>query len=294
VPDSTRTPADDASGAPLEVEGRFAIVPEAVGLDPGLSDHAVRVYIILVRHGSTPGSCFPSYATIASKMRRGTSPRSVPAWVRELEAAGWVQRVARGQGESNGYRVRTSRPDTPRSAARPPRPAARTPRAPQRADPALHSAPNESKVTKASNESPCSPQVEQQALAGVGVATAKTYATARGHDLMFERFWQLYPRKVGKPKARTAWQYAIARAPDLVIIAGAERYRDDPNREPEYTAHPSTWLNRNGWDDDPQPVRLAGRSKVQQSVARMAQAGSRTAVAGIMSGTHRPAIGGPT
>lgn len=38
-----------------------------------------------------------------------------------------------------------------------------------------------------------------------------------------------------------------------------ERYRDDPNRDDGYTAHPTTWLNRDGWDDDPLPARTNGK-----------------------------------
>ena len=39
-----------------------------------------------------------------------------------------------------------------------------------------------------------------------------------------------------------------------VILAGAERVRDDPNRpEIRFIPHPTTWLRRQGWDDDPSP-----------------------------------------
>lgn len=71
----------------------------------------------------------------------------------------------------------------------------------------------------------------------------------------FEEFWATYPRKVGKPKARLAFGAALRRASAEEIIAGAERYRDDPNRADEFTAHPTTWLNRDGWTDDPLPAR---------------------------------------
>jgi len=71
----------------------------------------------------------------------------------------------------------------------------------------------------------------------------------------FEVFWTAYPRKVGKRKAESAFRQALRRAAVTVIIAGAERYRDDPNRENEFTAHPTTWLNRDGWADDPLPAR---------------------------------------
>lgn len=72
----------------------------------------------------------------------------------------------------------------------------------------------------------------------------------------FAAFWANYPRKVGKPKARPVFRDAVQGGVDpAAIIAGAEHYRDDPNREDEFTAHPTTWLNRAGWDDPSLPQR---------------------------------------
>lgn len=71
----------------------------------------------------------------------------------------------------------------------------------------------------------------------------------------FASFWTIYPRKVGKPKALAAFLKALERAPADVILAGAQRFHDDPNREPQFTPHPTTWLNRDGWGDDPLPAR---------------------------------------
>ena len=70
-----------------------------------------------------------------------------------------------------------------------------------------------------------------------------------------DEFWSVYPRRAVKDAARKAWAKARARAPQQTIIDGATRYRDDPNREAEFTAHPSTWLNQGRWDDDPLPAR---------------------------------------
>lgn len=71
----------------------------------------------------------------------------------------------------------------------------------------------------------------------------------------FDRFWDAYPRKVGKPKAKDAFARAVKSTDPELIIRGAEEYRDDPNRQQEFTAHPTTWLNREGWNDDPLPSR---------------------------------------
>lgn len=79
----------------------------------------------------------------------------------------------------------------------------------------------------------------------------------------FDRFWEVYPRKVGKPKAKTAFARAASSTDPETIIAGAQAYRDDPNRTDEFTAHPTTWINREGWNDDPLPTRGDSSNRAQ-------------------------------
>lgn len=73
----------------------------------------------------------------------------------------------------------------------------------------------------------------------------------------FERFWAVYPLKVKKSYARNCWDRVVKKTPAKVIIAGAVRYRDDPNRAEAFTAHPSSWLNQGRWDDAPLPARAS-------------------------------------
>ena len=65
----------------------------------------------------------------------------------------------------------------------------------------------------------------------------------------WDEFWKIYPLKVGKGAAFKAFDKAIRRATPQEIIDGAKRYADDPNRNPGYTAHASTWLNADRWAD---------------------------------------------
>lgn len=83
-------------------------------------------------------------------------------------------------------------------------------------------------------------------------------STATGVDVVaaFEAFWATYPRRSGKGQARKAFVTALAKV--LVvdeIIDGAFRYATDPNRDPQYTKLPATWLNGECWGDDPLPPR---------------------------------------
>ena len=74
-------------------------------------------------------------------------------------------------------------------------------------------------------------------------------------EVLFRRFYAVYPEKKAPADARKAFAQALKRAPAERIIAGAKRYRDDPNREPGYTKYPATWLRAGCWDDDPIPPR---------------------------------------
>jgi len=69
----------------------------------------------------------------------------------------------------------------------------------------------------------------------------------------FDDFWEVYPRRAAKAAAYKAWSKAVLSASPEDVLAGAARYRDDPNREPQFTAHAATWLNAERWSDDPLP-----------------------------------------
>lgn len=87
-------------------------------------------------------------------------------------------------------------------------------------------------------------------------ARDQTVTTA---DPRFVEFWETYPRRVARPEALRAFGPALARASGEAIVKGAQRYRDDPNRDDAFTAHPATWLRRDGWNDPPLPARVNGQ-----------------------------------
>lgn len=82
----------------------------------------------------------------------------------------------------------------------------------------------------------------------------------------FDEFWDAYPRKVGKKKARAKFAAAIKAAGDAQrVIDGAQRLAADPNLpEKRFIPHPTTWLERGGWDDEPLPARSLPRQVPQR------------------------------
>lgn len=87
----------------------------------------------------------------------------------------------------------------------------------------------------------------------------------------FDELWQIYPRRVGKDKARKAFTVAVKHGADPnAILAAARSYAERcrlMQQDPKYIPHPTTWLNRGSWDDDleaamPAPV-LTGANGYQ-------------------------------
>lgn len=76
-------------------------------------------------------------------------------------------------------------------------------------------------------------------------------------ERLFAEFWSVYPRKVGKGAALKAFVKAASAADAYLIVEGAVKLATDPNLPPvQFVPHAATWLNREGWLDDPYPVRV--------------------------------------
>lgn len=82
----------------------------------------------------------------------------------------------------------------------------------------------------------------------------------------FPEFWAIYPRKVGKQKALAKYLTAAKRVGEQTIIDGAVRLANDPNLpEKNFIPHPTTWLERDGWEDEPLPPRLGTTRQREQA-----------------------------
>lgn len=77
------------------------------------------------------------------------------------------------------------------------------------------------------------------------------------NNISFDRFWAAYPRKEGKPKAKTVFDRI---KPDEELLQRmldsieqwkrTDQWQEDGGR---YIPHPSTWLNQKRWEDEPMP-----------------------------------------
>lgn len=67
----------------------------------------------------------------------------------------------------------------------------------------------------------------------------------------FDLFWIQYPRKVGKEAARKAFAKAMKKTTLNKVMSAVEDLRIRvAGKDPQFTPHPSTWLNEGRWDDE--------------------------------------------
>lgn len=91
----------------------------------------------------------------------------------------------------------------------------------------------------------------------------------------FDTFWAVVPRRVGKKAAERAWRAVERRGESQDAIDGMRAYAAafaQSDTELKYVPHPSTWLNRRGWEDDIAtvfPSRKPQMTEWEQKAAQM-------------------------
>jgi len=96
---------------------------------------------------------------------------------------------------------------------------------------------------------------------------------SRELDAHFEEFWNAYPKKLDKAKAFRAFKSAMKRAKFEDILAGVIAYRNDPQRNPEFTKYPASWLNADSWENTIAPSpdsEAAERARIRREKEREA------------------------
>lgn len=84
----------------------------------------------------------------------------------------------------------------------------------------------------------------------------------------FEKFWEAYPRKVGKQNAYKAFLKLKVDSETLekILFAINQQKSSEQWQDERYIPHPSTWLNGERWNDElPKPKKSYG-NYMQRSV----------------------------
>ena len=80
----------------------------------------------------------------------------------------------------------------------------------------------------------------------------------------FDSFWGLYPKKKAKPKALQSYVQARGKTDHQTIMVGLTRYAAEQT-DPQYTAHASTWLNQERWNDEEQKRKPSNPNQEKRS-----------------------------
>lgn len=218
----------------INTDVRFSIVPEWV-LYADISDKAVRLYTILARYADNETlEAFPSRELLAQ--RAHCHAKSVDRAVQELVDIGAITKTHRKSGNGFQSNVYTLRRVPPHMS--PPRDTGDegvgTPVSPPR-DTSVQ-------LTRTT-------ELEPEELEPLN--------TQMSVNESFNEFWNVYPKHLQKGEARKAFFKAVQRVGDAdTILEGARRMAADPNLPvKQFIPYPATWLNRDGWDDEPFPTR---------------------------------------
>ena len=87
-------------------------------------------------------------------------------------------------------------------------------------------------------------------------------------DPYFWLFWQMYPRKIDKDRARRAWKkLSPARAMANAILEGLRNWKKcDQWQDERFIPHPTTWLNGRRWESTPATSRSAAPEPPEREV----------------------------
>lgn len=85
----------------------------------------------------------------------------------------------------------------------------------------------------------------------------------------FDKFWKVYPRKVDKGKALTAWNRICTKKDDRPTwrqIKGSilQQIKSARWQDPKFIPHPTTWLNQSRWLDDAEEMKSYRREEQQE------------------------------
>lgn len=74
----------------------------------------------------------------------------------------------------------------------------------------------------------------------------------------FDRFWQAYPKKVGKQAARKAFHRVKTPVESLLRAISEQKRSDQWSRDGgRFVPNPATWLNQGRWEDDLGPPGMS-------------------------------------
>lgn len=195
-----------------------ALAMRQVGLKPATK---IVLYWIADHHNEATGKCFPSHKRLAQLCEM--TDRSIRTHIEFLINAGLITKHDNyrdnGSQTSNSYELHLMDTETPRKNI----------------------------PTPLENIS----DPPQKNLLTLNLGNNNLVNEQVNIELHFDRFYQMYPRKVGKGAAKKAFFLALKKSSAQKIIDAALEYNKAcAGKDKKFIPHPSTWLNQERWDDE--------------------------------------------
>ena len=167
------------------------------------------ILVVLANYADENGSCYPSHRHIASIVGL-KDHKGIQKNIKAFEELGLIDIEARYKTEggqtSNRYHLKKL------LSINPPPHRAKTP------TPRVEVTPNTKEETKDNNK----PSYEKG----------------------FKKFWDIYPRKIGKYNAYNSWKKSIKDIEETDLIVSTKNFADTVRQtEEKYIPHAQTWLN---------------------------------------------------
>lgn len=221
----------------VESDLKFSIVPEWL-LDSAVSHKAIRVYAIIARYADNQTmTAWPARATIAGRAK--CTLKSVDRAITELVEVGALSKELRRDDTGQRSSVYTLRR--------------------VRGGDKITIGGRQKRHRGGDKNDPLTIPSELDPIKSM-------------YSAQFEVFWEAYPHKVDKARARKAFAKVDAKKLELVV-EGAQRFAADPNLPAKaYIPYPATWLNNERWEDGPLPARSKrgeSRSRADDNLARL-------------------------
>ena len=218
----------------INADLRFSIIPEWL-LDSKLSDRAIRVYSVLARYADNETlQAYPSRETLAQ--RCNCHWRSVDRAIDELVALGAITKSHRKNGDSYQSNLYTLRRVLPAQSG-------------GTDTPVTGVLTQQSVGTDTGGNLTRTTELEPENIEPLNSQSSVNES--------FNEFWEIYPKRLQKGEARKAFFKAVQREGAVEpILGGVRRMAADPNLPvKQFIPYPATWLNRDGWEDEPFPAR---------------------------------------
>jgi hypothetical protein len=212
--------------------GPFEMIPHWL-LDAEVSSHAMRLYLILRRHGNAHHVCFPGRKRLAQQMNASTS--TIDRARLELVSVGAICYRVRvsddGDYTSNEYHVHWHQ--------------------------ALKCGFYSDEGSPAGDDT--SPAGDETGIfTGDDLTNTHSEPRQTNYPERFEAFWREYPRREAKGRALKAWTKAVKTTNQQLIINAARDYAKSYTGDYQFIPLPATWLNDQAWLNETPKTKQAG------------------------------------